>query len=391
MTTDALVSVKWLDQYQNLKVTPFKSMLKDVLGTAAPVGPEAFNFNSPITRRHKHNKYLASTASMNPTTRRFARALLLSNQLDISYVLGEKGRPVGARQVLAGYSGEPDWGMDKGLDASRHQKLMGGTSPKQTSSQGFRHMSFLLGKLGEGPERAQLFFDLGATAINKGHTYWGFRFAAWGMHYLEDMGTPVHTSMLPTLKYIRWRGMLRPRGADGKRRFNKGALRDLFRGASRINANYHFLYEHHVGQAYISSGEQAQALSRAVSGSGKQAGRLRNLLAPRSITAVARRRAWSRLSTPGIARRAIRYFTGKFRQPAPGAPDNTVRSVNKQIVAHTVASAAERRAPESAWAHARRLTARDRMMRSTARQFRKNGVALRRAANLFGRTIGAKR
>lgn len=400
LTSDALSSVKWLDRYQNLKVTPFKDMVHDVLGPAKAAGPKAFNFKSSATRQEKRQKYLASTAEMSDATvQQFARSLLLSNQTSFGFALGEnKGQRLSARQVLAGYSGEPDWGMDKGLDVSRHQKLMGGTDPKQTSSQGFRHMSFLLGTMGEAPQRAQLFFDLGAKAIKKGHEYWGFRLTALGLHYLEDMGTPVHTNMLPTLKYVRIKGMVRPRGQDGKRHLNKGVLGDLVKGSAQINANYHFLYEHFVDKAYTAKDGQAKALSSAVQGNsgkrgwlGRLRGRLGRLFAPRSVKSVARRRAWSRLSTPAIARNAIRYFGEKFRQPATGAPDNSVRSVTEASVKQVVSTANQRRSGEGQRAFTRRMASRDVVMRRTTQQFRKTGVALRRAVHLLGRQVGQTR
>lgn len=392
LSSDALGSVKWLDGYQNLKVTPFNTMLKAVLGQAKPVAPDAFNFKKNATRQEKHGSYMASTASIeDPTVQKFARHLLLSNQIKVGYALGEQARPVSARQVLAGYSSEPDWGMDKGLDASRHQGLMGGTDPKQTSSQGFRHMSFLMGTMGETPARAQLFFDLGAKAIQKGHPYWGFRFVAWGMHYLEDMGAPVHTNMLPTLKYIRLKGMFRPRGQDGKRHFNKKVIGDVVKGSAQINANYHFLYEHYVDKVYTAKDKQARALSAAVQGRpGKQPGWLGRLLAPRSVKQVAKRRAWSRLSTPGIARNAIRLFTGIFRQAEPGAAGNTVRSVNEGIVKDTVATVQQRSGGESQRMHAFRQRSGSSMMRRTQGQFGKTGVALRQAINLLGKQVSTR-
>jgi hypothetical protein len=210
------------------------------------------------------------------------------------------------------------------------------------------------------------------------------------MHYLEDMGTPVHTNMLPTLKYIRVKGMLRPRGADGKRHLNKSFLGDLVRGSANINANYHFLYEHYVDKAYTAKGsnQQAQALHAAVQGDGKPRGRLGRLLAPRSIKAVAKRRGWSRLSTPSIARNAIRFFTGKYRQPAPDAKESSVALVNKQIVARAVKASGTRLAGESQRTYQRRMRARDVMMARTTRQFAKNGVALRRAINILGQQLG---
>ena len=392
LTADALTSVTWLDQYKSLRVTPFDKMLHDVAGDAKPVGPDAFNFKKAGTRKAKHDKYMDSTAGMtDPTVQQFARHLLLSNQTAFKFIKGEQTKPISARQVLKSYSGEPDWGMDKGLDASKHQGLMGGTDATMTSSQGFRHMSFLFGSMGEAPQRAQLMFNLGRKAIEKGHDYWGFRFVAWGMHYLGDMGTPVHTNMLPTSKYIRLKGMLRPRGADGKRHLNKKFVGDLVRGSANINANYHFLYENYVDKAYTGKGEQAKQLSQAAQGNGKRPGLFSRLLAPRSIKGVAKRRGWSRLSTPSIARNAVRFFTGKFRQAAPGAADNTVGLVDKAAVAQAVRTSSQPLAGEGQRSYGKRIKARGVMMRRTTRQFAKNGVAIRQAINILGKQLGRRR
>jgi len=389
LTADAMTSVKWLNQYRSMKVTPFDKMLRDVAGDAKPVGPAAFYFKKAETRKAKHAGYMASTADMpDATVQQFARHLMLSNQTAFKFIKGEKTRSISARQVLKAYSGEPDWGMDKGLDASKHQKLMGGTDATKTSSQGFRHMSFLYGTMGEAPQRAQLMFNLGKKAIEKGHEYWGFRFVAWGMHYLGDMGTPVHTNMLPTAKYIRLKGMLRPRGADGKRHLNKAFVGDLVKGSANINANYHFLYENYVDKAYTGKGEQARQLAKAVQGQGKRPGLLSRLLAPRTVKGVAKRRGWSRLSTPSIARNAIRFFTGKFRKAAPGAADNTVGLVDKAAVARAVKISGKPLAGEGQRSYARRIKARDVMMRRTAKQFTKNGVSMRQAINILGKKLG---
>ncbi len=281
--------------------------------------------------------------------------------------------------------------MDKGLDASKHQGLMGGTDATKTSSQGFRHMSFLFGSMGEAPQRAQLMFNLGRKAIEKGHDYWGFRFVAWGMHYLGDLGTPVHTNMLPTSKYIRLKGMLRPRGADGKRHLNKKFVADLVKGSANINANYHFLYENYVDKAYTAKGEQAKQLSQAAKGSGKRPGLFSRLFAPRSVKGVAKRRGWSRLSTLSIARNAVRFFTGKFRKPAAGAADNTVGLVDKAMVAQAVRTSSQPLAGEGQRSYGKRIKARNVMMRRTTRQFAKNGVAMRQAIKILGKQLGRTR
>lgn len=353
---------------------------------------DAFDFKKPRTRQQKRARYMKSTGVMpDPAVQRFARHLLLSNQLSFDFPLGEQRKKVSARQVLSRYSGEPDWGMDKGLDASQDQGLMGGTDPAKTSSQGFRHMSFLLGTKGQAPSRAQLYFDLGRRAIAKGHPYWGFRFTAWGLHYLEDMGTPVHTNMLPTLKYIRLRGLLRTKDASGRKRLNKGFLGDLVKASTQINSNYHFLYEHYVDSVYTGKAKRGAALARAVQGDpGKPDGWFRRLLAPRSVKGAAKRRAWSRLSTPSIARNAIRFFTGKYRQPDKGAASNTVRVVKEDDVGRITRKADRRSRGESRQDFRRRMGSRKTMMTRTAGQFQRNGVAVRHAMNILGKQIGKR-
>ncbi len=389
LVAEASGSVNWLDRYRDLKVTPFEAMVRDVLGESpAPAPASAFKFFGAKTRAAKREAYLQSTASIaDPTLRSFAQHLLLSNKLEVKYALGEKQRPISAREVIAGYAGEPDWGMDKGLDAARDQKLMGGTDGKMTSSQGFRHMSFLGGLFGQAPRRAQLFFDLGARAIQKGHSYWGFRFVAWGLHYLEDMGAPVHTNMLPTGRYVRLKGMLRVADASGAKHFNKGALKDIVLGSASINANYHFLYENFVDEAYTAGGPAAKALSAAATGDGHGEGFFSRLLAPRSVKALASRRGWSRLATPGIAKQVIRFFTESYREPAPGGPSNTVKLVDEEAVKGSVKLANARQAGESAAQHAARLSARDAVVTRTVRQFAKNGVAIRRSLDLLQRSL----
>lgn len=91
-------------------------------------------------------------------------------------------------QILTVYSCEPDFGMDGGLKLSPLQKLMG-------SSQTWRHEEFHLGfKFGRVCERASHFNKLSELAFEKNDPYWGFRFAARAIHYLEDSGTPYHAS-----------------------------------------------------------------------------------------------------------------------------------------------------------------------------------------------------
>jgi len=100
------------------------------------------------------------------------------------------GERTTAREILLRYVDEPDWGMDDGLSLSPLQDLAGG-------SKGFRHQRYYyLGgvlRVGDAHGRAEHFYRMSKLAFGKGDTYWGFRFLARSLHYLEDMGQPLHT------------------------------------------------------------------------------------------------------------------------------------------------------------------------------------------------------
>jgi len=115
-----------------------------------------------------------------------------------------------AREVLAAFSDEPDWGMDQDLFAIREYGY--GPAPlgfaKGGSSQAPFHMAFFH----EGPvlriilsrlmtsfveERVRLFFALAELASEKGIHYWKWRFTAWAMHYLQDLTQPYHARAIP--------------------------------------------------------------------------------------------------------------------------------------------------------------------------------------------------
>lgn len=138
------------------------------------------------------------------------------------------GAPVGAeisaRQLLTDFSDEPDWEMDQNLDLSWMQAFHG-------ESQGYRHiyyptwsfhipMGFLA--QGETPERADHFYSMAKRAFERGDTYWGFRFLARAMHYVQDMSQPYHTRQF-YWKYI--------------------SLKDPYAGTIQNIKNYHFAYE----------------------------------------------------------------------------------------------------------------------------------------------------
>ena len=131
------------------------------------------------------------------------------------------------------------------------------------------------------------------------------------------------------------------------------------------------LYEALIERVYSSPSTESDALGAAAGGTSLGDG----LFAPKTVAGVARRRAWSRLSTPGIARDTIAAFGESYRQPAPGAPQSSTRKVTEAEVQQAVATAA----PSAAAA-----AARGRILARTAAQFRKNGIAIRRALELHG-------
>lgn len=105
---------------------------------------------------------------------------------------------VSALQVLTAYSAEPDWYMDTDLKLSSIQVLTGG-------SQGWRHQRYILFwpvAFGVGPDRAQYFYNLALEAYKRGDTYWAFRFLARSLHYVEDLGQPLHTLPLPVSDFV---------------------------------------------------------------------------------------------------------------------------------------------------------------------------------------------
>ncbi|MDD5015526.1 MAG: hypothetical protein PHW73_10620 [Atribacterota bacterium] len=112
----------------------------------------------------------------------------------IKYIEGKIGEKTKASDILINYSDEPDWDLDTNLKLNRLQGLTGG-------SRGYRHMyiSMFGGLLraGDAPKRANHFFEMSKIAFRKGDNYWGFRFTARAVHYLEDVSQPYHTYPAP--------------------------------------------------------------------------------------------------------------------------------------------------------------------------------------------------
>jgi len=128
-----------------------------------------------------------------------------------------EGEMVGLLDVVATASDEPDYGMDLGLwenNDTTHGKTYGfgrqpfGNPALEFASQAPFHMGFYhespIIYLAAGflkrtyPEyRIHLWQSLAVHALRSGHSYWGWRFAGWALHYLQDLTQPYHARVLP--------------------------------------------------------------------------------------------------------------------------------------------------------------------------------------------------
>jgi hypothetical protein len=127
------------------------------------------------------------------------------------------GEAVRAIEVLASATDEPDYGMDIGLfedNKSEVSTLYGfgvqpfGNPALAYGSQAPFHMifssepgiiktaaPFTRTSLTEG--RYRLYTELARFAFAEGHPYWGYRFAGWALHYLQDVAQPYHSNIIP--------------------------------------------------------------------------------------------------------------------------------------------------------------------------------------------------
>jgi hypothetical protein len=156
-----------------------------------------------------------------------------------AYVDTVVGESLPAREILATFSDEPDWGMDQDLftvDGYNYGRAPLGFATGMSSQAPF-HMAFLH----EGPimrpivsrlvtsfveERVRLFLALAQLASDKRIDYWAWRFAAWAMHYLQDLTQPYHARALPApLLPAVLRSLLRP-GFHRVAMLNKDYLRN---------------------------------------------------------------------------------------------------------------------------------------------------------------------
>jgi hypothetical protein len=155
-----------------------------------------------------------------------------------TYVELKAGEAVPVLDVVATASDEPDHGFDiavwedsgtaYGREYGFGKQPFGANPAVEFASQaplhvGFFHEAAIIYKAGPFlqrtyPEyRIHLFQTLAGHALRSGHPYWGWRFAGWALHYIQDLTQPYHARVLPgrsvagmlwinTLYLAGWRG-----------------------------------------------------------------------------------------------------------------------------------------------------------------------------------------
>ena len=156
-----------------------------------------------------------------------------------TYVALRDGETVAPIAVLATASDEPDYGLDIGLwedNGTAHGGAYGfGKQPFGNPALEFGTQApFHMGFYSESPivyaaagflkrtfpeYRIHLWKTLAAHALRSGHEYWGWRFAGWALHYLQDLTQPYHARVLPDVGTVRmlWINALHMAGWPGAR------------------------------------------------------------------------------------------------------------------------------------------------------------------------------
>jgi len=173
--------------------------------------------------------YYATARAISPRDIRYASAIANLAALAVTtaehsepsrldrFVALHEGEEVPVLDVIASASDEPDYGFDIGVwsdNATSYGATYGfgkqpfGNPKISFASQAPMHMGFFheAGVVYMAasflrrtfPEyRAHLWRSLAAEAFRSGHPYWGWRFAGWGLHYVQDLTQPYHARVMP--------------------------------------------------------------------------------------------------------------------------------------------------------------------------------------------------
>ena len=224
-----------------------------------PARPEALAFRAEAVPAEQRVARFLAAARVNPSARLAlylqlppgqapgARPVLAEADVTVmktdeaaklnTFVALQAGDLVAAIDVLASATDEPDYGLDYGLwdnSGTAHGAVYGfgkqpfGNPAVEWSSQGPMHLGYfheaaIVYKAAPFLRRAypeyriHLWRSLAAFALRTGHDYWGWRFAGWGLHYLQDLTQPYHARVLPGVGVTRmlWINTLDIAGVHG--------------------------------------------------------------------------------------------------------------------------------------------------------------------------------
>jgi hypothetical protein len=176
-------------------------------------------------------------------------------------------------EILSQYALDPDDGRDQNLFQMDEKGVPHYIYPDQKwfgamkggNSQAFRHLEkppFSLKHpgstfgvppwaVGEATQRAEIYFQLSQLAFSLDENYWGWRFLAGSLHYLEDLHQPYHAGQVTPSFLLRGLGSY----------WTWGRKTDGFMGTfSHLVSNSHRFYESYVSMKPNSSSFRKEVL-----------------------------------------------------------------------------------------------------------------------------------
>jgi hypothetical protein len=117
-------------------------------------------------------------------------------------------------EILSRYIEEPDGMLDGGLHQSPYLERVKPSmslfyEENNEHTHPFRHFYVPTSTIppifhakGIAPYRAAFYARLAQGAFKTGHPYWGYRFLAWSIHYIQDVTQPWHTVLVPGISFL---------------------------------------------------------------------------------------------------------------------------------------------------------------------------------------------
>ena len=118
------------------------------------------------------------------------------------------GAMISPFRVLSTYSDEPDWNLDSVVTTLDPNDQKADLQPgvDGTGTVLLRHFWFGRNdpyKLGiKTLIHTQRIYDLALASFAAGQNYWGYRFLAHTLHYLQDLTQPFHTKLVPSMRMV---------------------------------------------------------------------------------------------------------------------------------------------------------------------------------------------